>query len=195
MRGIVFDLEMNQPSGSIFQIGAVLCDFRKKTVLTEFNVYCKLPFISLDGTREVLSTEVAQLCNIHEKFLNEQELEQYQALESFWTFVQNSNCGCWISSWGKDYQDLLEASETLAVSAPDKLKVLDLKEMAAIFRTAHGGKTRGGLVNTLSLYSIPFCGTPHDAVSDSRSTAHLLFHWISLIEKIHKIEDIFGIQV
>lgn len=186
MKGIILDLEMNQPSNNIIQIGAVLCDFKMGKVLNEFNRFCKLP----DG--ETVDAYIYKLTAISQNLLDEKGLPFAQATLEFWDWVAASNCSYQLAAWGSDIYLLKRQTEAAGVAVSPKLKSLNLKEMSKFFRMAKGGKQRGGLANTMALFNVEFVGRPHDALIDARNTAALVFYWCDILNKYFNIEKVFN---
>ena len=185
MKGIIFDLEHNQPTPSIIQIGAVLCDYKKRTIVKRFNRYCLLP------KGEILDPYIQDLCDIPEDFLEEHGISFVSAVNEFWTWVHDCNCGGNIAAWSKDLIVLEKQSREAGVTPPTNLHSLDLKEMGKLFRIPKGSKAKGGLQNTMQLFNLTFKGRPHDGLTDSENTAMLVFHWLKLLDTVYKAQDIF----
>ena len=184
LKGIILDLEMNQPSGRIIQIGAVLCDYKAKRIVDEFNQYCLLP------KEETLDPFIAKLCGIEEVLLKETGVELADAAAAFWQWLENCKCGFHLGAWGSDVYELKKQSQQLGVSVPTRLKSLNIKEMGVLWRMAKGGKSKGGLLNTMTLFGLPFDGRQHCALADSKNTASLVFKWCKMQESYLAIEKL-----
>lgn len=183
MKIAVIDLELNQPSDKIIQIGAVCLDVKSGKIAEghkSFNVYV-LP-------DEPMNPTIVNLTGITDQLLKQKGIPLYQALTEFWLWMKESGAGKNISAWGVDYYEVINESKKLGVEYPNRLRCLNIKEMASVLRCSFPTeKSRGGLSNTMELFKLPFVGTPHDAYWDAFNTAKLLSLFQKLVEKSIKI--------
>lgn len=167
MKTCVLDLEMDQPSNEIIQIGAVALDVKQANITDKFNIYIKI--------NKQLNPVITQLTGITDDILNTQGVEYPFALQEFWAWMRKSGCGKNLSSWGNDYWQIINDSKTLNIDMPKYPRCLNIKEMASVLRCSFpSAKSRGGLSNTLALFNLEFKGTPHNALDDAWNTAKLL---------------------
>lgn len=168
MKAIVVDLELTQNGvPKIIEIGAVLVETKSHRVVDIFS--------KIANPGELPCSRITELTGITPVMV-EQAPPLAQVLVEFWKFVEDSNCGKLLISWGQgDVEYLLKQSQELNVKAP-YVRSLDLKTMASFFRESANSKLKGGLKNTLELFGIEFHGTQHLAVADSYNTAQLLFY-------------------
>jgi inhibitor of KinA sporulation pathway (predicted exonuclease) len=148
LRFIVLDLELNQPTRSIIQVGAVTLDLQKETVKPFFDEVAD-PSERLEPLRDVLIR--------------------------FWREFKKAGVANRIAAWGQDVEWLVEASRSIGVTPPSNLQVYDFKQIVKFFRAARGESVRSGvgLVNVLNSLDIPFDGQQHNAYDDARMTAEL----------------------
>jgi DNA polymerase III alpha subunit (gram-positive type) len=182
MKVITVDLEMNQPSNNIIQIGAVCTNIKTNAIISSFNCICnpgELPsqFITeLTGitTTMVESADPLNIC-----------------LDKFWKWCKDCGCGMQVWAWGSDVYELKLQSQQLLVTVPTKLRVLNIKEMAKLFRSAKKDlKLSGGLKNTMEVFGLPFIGRQHDAYVDALNTATLLYRFYKIVESYNILSNL-----
>lgn len=179
MRLIVLDLEMNQPSGKIIQIGAVLVDLKKQNMLVDdFNKYV--------NPHEPLDPYIIDLTNIKQEEVDKAE-DITKVLGDFWKWVEGSKCGGNIWAWGTDVEELQKVSIDNALLTP-KLRSVNMKYLSFLIRSAIGSKQRGGLKNTMDLFKVQFEGRQHNALVDATNTAYLLKHIFDIFKVIRYIK-------
>ena len=168
MKAIVVDLELTQNGvPKIIEIGAVLVETKSHRVLDVFS--------KLANPGELPCERITNLTGITVPMI-EQAPSLEQVLTEFWKFVEDSNCGKLLITWGQgDVEYLVSESDRCNVKVP-YVRSLDLKTMSAFFRESINTKLKGGLKNTLDLFGIPFEGEQHRAFADSYNTAQLLFY-------------------
>lgn len=191
MKIIVLDLEMNQPSNKIIEIGAVLVDVKLKKILSEFSELCnpgELPSLEykLGG-----GINITELTGITPEMVSSAD-EASVVHDRFWRWVDACQCGGMLAGWGGDVWELAGQSKAMGVSLSSKIRSHDLKAFASFFRLAKGGKQRGGLANTLTMFDLPFEGVAHRALIDAKNTAILLLHLFEKLEKFFAIEKIMS---
>lgn len=181
MKYIVLDLEMNQPSGKIIEIGAVCLDIKTGKMFDPFQILVKID--------EEVSPEITELTGITSDMLNEEGVDLVIALRLFWTWVETCQTKN-ISSWGIDYYLLTEESKKLGVIYPNKLRFLNIKEFASVFRSCYpAAKQKGGLKTSMELFGLQFEGEQHQALDDAEQAARLLFLLKENIRKFLAIQD------
>lgn len=175
MKIISVDLEMNQPSGALIQIGAVRMDLTTGVIEEEFMVHV--------NPCEQLSEEIKELTAITQEQVDA-GLEVAEAVNWFWAFAGKKT----VCSWGRDAEELYDFGQTLAgVKVPHRLTKIDLKQVSSLLRCAYpSNKRRGGLQSAVGLFGLQFQGRPHDALVDARNTAllatHLVRRWRQLLD-------------
>lgn len=166
MRMCILDLEMEQPCNSLLEIGAVILDLRRGISETFSR------FIQLDSG-EMPSEYITNLCNIDHDEYSLAAVPGKEALEDFWEFLEKSNCGNRLYSWGGDHDWILNYSTQYGVMTPKRLRTLDIKQMTEPLRFMINKKSKGGLVNSLHTFGLEFEGTQHMALTDAINTAIL----------------------
>jgi inhibitor of KinA sporulation pathway (predicted exonuclease) len=170
VRIVIIDLELNQPSREIIQIGAASVDLVSRKI-------CRV-FDEVANPGEPPSAFIADLTGISAEDVNGARPLR-DVLHSFWKAFQSSNTSSRIGAWGSDVDWLVEASRKLGVSVPSGLHVWDVKTIVKFFRAAQGQSIRRGvgLAKVAENLSIPFEGRHHNAYSDADMAAKILLHY------------------
>lgn len=172
MKVVVVDLEANQPSGNIIQIGAVQLDCRTGVIDNHFSVFIKLP------ESDPLSPDITVLTAITAEQLAS-GLPLKEALDLFWAYVGKKT----LCSWGRDYWDLIKATRSLGEEPPNmgRMRTIDLKAWSQVFACVYpANKAKGGgLARMMEMFQVPFVGRAHDGLVDAENTARLMWRWIS----------------
>lgn len=182
MKAIVFDLELNQPSQSIIEIGAYLVNLKSLSFLAEFQTLCRLP----EG--EKLCPHVSKLCHLTEEELNA-GVDRVVGIAAFWNFVVESQCGGFLMCWGRDLDIIREQSHALGIVVPSRIHLLNLLEASKVFGIHIGKNARKGLGSAASAVGIPFQGQRHRACPDSRLLGEYLFHILRCLERYVRAEQ------
>ncbi len=175
MRCIVLDLEMNQPSNLIIQIGACVVDLKARTIVKEFLVTCnpgELPSEYITNLTGITPEQVAAGPSLQD------------ALTSFWAWCEEQKLGMELAAWGGDVNWIIDASKAAGVAVPRRVQNLNIKQMAKVFRSAitkRGVKKSGGLKNTMQTFEMQFEGAQHNALVDAVNTAKLLLLFRELV--------------
>lgn len=178
MRFIVLDLELNQPSRSIIQIGAVTLDLKEESIEHFFD--------EITDPDEKLDTFISELTGITERQIkNAKPLRDI--LIQFWRKFKKARTAKRIAAWGDDVKWILEASRSLGVTPPSNLQIYDFKQFAKFFRASKGESVRSGvgLMNVLNTLDIPFEGKHHNAFDDAKMTAKLVLRYFQDVKSFH----------
>lgn len=161
------DLELNQPSGKIIQIGAVIGDTVTGEVSQRLRVYV--------DPKEPLSDFIIELTGISQKHIDEQGVslkEAYLQLREFHlrhsTFLNPLTWG------GGDSQEVFDqlAPEDRA-EWPFGRRWVDAKTIYVSECIARGLPVQGGLSKVMTKYNMNFKGRKHDAQDDAENTFKL----------------------
>ncbi|MFK7873815.1 MAG: 3'-5' exonuclease [Oligoflexales bacterium] len=185
MKTIVFDLEMNQPSGTIIEIGAVKVDLKNRRIEDRFQSFCRLD-------NEDLNPEITTLTNIQPEDLTKAPHFKDASLQ-FWKWFSEAGCGKRLTAWGHDTDILKKACDKQSIPYPEKIKVFDLCSISEVFRFAADfpKKHRGGLKSSLEGFQIPFEGSQHRALDDAQATAQLFIHLYQMARKSFQVQSLF----
>jgi inhibitor of KinA sporulation pathway (predicted exonuclease) len=157
------DLEMNQPSGKIIQIGAVVGNIATGEVLERVDV--------IINCEEEISDYITKLTGI-----TQQQVDNgVSLLEGYHTLVaahQKHNSFMNLLTWGGGDSRVLK--EQLApydnVVWVFGRRFDDVKTVFRAYQLATGGSTQGGLAKSLTKLGLKFSGTKHSAVDDAYNT-------------------------
>lgn len=182
MKYIVVDLELLQPGNEIIDIGAVLYDTKRREVLSRFDSLAnpgKLP----DDYKLRNGQTITELTGITAEMIEEAS-PLHEVLLEWWAWVNSCQCGKRICTWGTgDLKLLADQSKQLHVHYPDRIRHMNLKIVAEMFRDPmRGAKAFGGLKRTMELFGLQFEGREHRALPDAENTAHLLGWFCKLVE-------------
>jgi len=165
---IVLDLEYNQPSRRIIQIGAVRV-YPEKAMIE--------PFFREDvNPREPLDPHITKLTGI-----TPERAEAAHGLEvvaqAFWKQAARDERVV-IGGWGDDTRKLLRDSHKAGVITP-RVESLDLSTLWKLLKTMGGPEVRPrpwscGLKRVMRYYGVEFDGAQHDALTDARATGEVL---------------------
>jgi len=190
MKLIITDLELNQPSNKIIQIGSVCVDTRSHKVLSIFNKLCnpgELPDQYITDLTKITPEQVSAAQPLAE------------VLTEHWNWFTNQGVNKRLGDWGTgDYAMLTKQSAERGVQIPERIKFIDIKLLAGILRESKGSKLKGGLLNTLKLFELQFYPSEaycHNALYDAYNTARILFKIeeylnfaVSTSKKFHEIQ-------
>ncbi len=178
MKLTIVDLEFNQPSKALIQIGAVSLHLKTGEILSEFDTFV--------NPRETIDSYIQDLCHISQAQVDSAP-DLRTALGKFWGWVDGKAIG----AWGGDVAHLTSLSRDLGIDYPH-IRVYDLLGMGAILRSAIPGASSGGLLKTMHAFGMKFEGQQHNALVDARNTARLTYKWISIIQKFNKIQEVMN---
>lgn len=164
---VSLDLEFNQPSKRIIQVGCVIGDLTTGKVVDRFS--------SFANPGEALAPEIVKLCGIKQSDVDSAPdiKEAYRQL-TYWLKphdVQRSlNPLCW---GGGDSEDLRLAlgmdRENRAAWAFGR-RWIDVKTVFIAWRAAHQRPGDGGLAKSMTKLGLAFQGRRHNALDDAENT-------------------------
>lgn len=176
----ILDLELNQPSQKIIEIGAVALDVKSGEILDEFHRFV--------NPEEPLDSYIKSLTGI----------TQAQVDAGMGIKLALEQLGCWfysktVGAWGDDAFIVNQQARDLELMDwPRGLRCYDLLPMADVLRCAIPNAGGGGLSKTLETFGIPFEGRPHRALDDAKNTAFLVNRLVSMVKKSHTAELLFA---
>lgn len=181
MNFLALDLEMNQPSGKIIQIGAVVANVESGKILEQLSIYI--------NPHEQLSQFIIDLTGITQKDVDSgaELVGAYQALKDL---HEKYRCHTNAIVWGGgDSQELAnQLNQELngnwgTIRWCFGRRWIDVKTIIQSYALLNGLKPQqGGLAKVLTKFGMKFEGRKHNAVADAKNTA-LLF--LRLKDMIH----------
>jgi len=182
-----FDLEMNQPTNEIIQIGAVKFNIETMEVYGKLRLYVK---IEDKLCRDPKICDIVQLTGITDEKLEEEGmslLEAYEGLRVFHQAPVGSDRGMVNPIvWGGGDSRLLRSQVEAAGrkwTSHDYYcfgnREMDIKSFHQMLSIADGKNYAGGLSKSLHKWGGQFQGRTHDATNDAFNTgkfAHIIFN-------------------
>lgn len=160
------DLELNQPSNSIIEIGAVVGNIDSGEILHKESIYV--------DPGEFLNPEIIQLTGIKQETVNagfslpnaySRLCEIHKMYDSF----------CNPIVWGSGDLDaikkqMLKHVEEYDLVWPFGRRVIDVKTLYVSHRIAEGKAPQGGLAKAMTKYGLAFKGRKHCGSDDALNT-------------------------
>ena len=174
------DLEMNQPSGKIIQIGAVMGDLHTGKILDRVNC--------LINSGEQLNPFITDLTGITDKMIYEEGIDIVDAYELLNSSHKKHNAFMNPITWGGG--DSIELKEQL----PKEIdwcfgrRWIDCKTLYISIRLANGQKLQGGLAKAMTKFGLNFEGRKHNALDDAYNTFRFYRRLVQLMPKMDKGE-------
>ena len=170
------DLEMNQPSGKIIQIGAVVGDTETGEISQRLRIYV--------NPGEPIVPFITELCGITQEQIDREGMpldDAYQILKDFhrkYTEFLNP------ITWGGG--DSAEVREQLSPAAREDWcfgrRWIDAKTLAVSRTIARDNKVfSGGLSGAMKRLGLKFDGRKHDAQDDAENTFKIYHHMLYLM--------------
>jgi inhibitor of KinA sporulation pathway (predicted exonuclease) len=165
VRFLFLDLELNQPSGKIIQVGACVADLASGQIRAEMRVFV--------NPGERLSPAVERLTGIAQAQVNKGECvaDAYERLKGF-----HSAHGCEASplTWGEDDSGVLrrelEAGRGAVDGWPFWFRSTDVRAIYVGYAISRGLAIDGGLSEAMKRLGLSFLGRRHDALADAKNT-------------------------
>lgn len=171
------DLEMNQPSGKIIQVGYSIWDTVKDEIIPYPSRY-----IAID---EELDERIIKLCHINVDKYHKEKINLHHAYEEMAEYYKMHECKLNVITWGGgDTQYLREQ-----LNMQDKRWVfgrrwIDTKTIAQTYFVANGISFPGGLAKSMLKLGLKFKGTKHDAADDAYNTLVTYRHLFNKLKEI-----------
>lgn len=182
MKVMSLDLELNQPSGTIIQIGIVIGDIYSGTV------YEKKDWIVFAD--EEINPFITQLTTITQDMVNN-GVFLHEAYNEMTELYKKHNCTLNFVTWGGgDHRCFREQLKIhYEKNLLDKIqweyghREFDVKTLFLAFAMASQMKVRSGLAKSMTRIGMAFKGTKHWAPDDAHNTFDLM---VNLLKKLPK---------
>lgn len=164
---VSLDLEYNQPSRKLIQIGAVVGDLTTGNVVDRFSIFI--------NPGESLAPEIVQLCGIKQSDVDSAPdiKEAYRQL-TYWLQPYAGQRSLNPLTWGGgDSEDLRQA---VGLDREDRAawvfgrRWTDVKTVFIAWRAAHQRPGDGGLAKSMTKLGLAFQGRRHNALDDAENT-------------------------
>jgi len=172
------DLEMNQPSGKIIQVGAVVGNIRTGEILGKLN--------AIVDPQEFITDKIVKLCGITDEMIAEEGTDLSTAYFKLVDFCEKFDCSKMVIQWGcGDVDELKAECEEVGMhfnmGFGDKIsndtinfifgrRCFDVKQFAQARRIQEGKSMQGGLARALVRAGLVFQGRKHWAPDDAYNT-------------------------
>lgn len=163
------DLENNQPSGSIIQIGAVVGNLASGKILEEYSAYI--------NCGETLDPFIINLTGIKQENVDNgiSLFTAYDQLKELHTRHNCRNRGC-VLTWGiGDMACLRNALHLDEESFYFGRRFIDVKTVFISYQWANDLKHQAGLAKALTKLNLQFSGSKHSANDDAKNT-FIIYH-------------------
>jgi DNA polymerase III alpha subunit (gram-positive type) len=182
---LALDLELNQPSGKIIQVGIAIgkADDRVENYFTKkWYIDPKEPISEfIIGLTGITDSDISANCVSHETVARE-----------LGELIKQQNCFVNPVTWGGgDSVELLQEFSKQCVDFPHfGRRWIDTKTFYTLLMFARGKKPSGGLASAMGYFKLHFKGDAHRADVDAANTLALFFKLIERQRKMeHLIED------
>lgn len=177
---IAIDLEMNQPSNKIIEIGVCVFNIHNHQYLERKNWYIKID--------EPVSEYITNLTGISDETLNTSGVDLLQAYEELTALCKKHNTFINPVTWGggdtvllqEQFYAYLDSLGVLPHERPQWIfgrRWIDLKTIWVFHRMTKGEQIQGGLAKTLTKCGLVFKGKKHSAIDDAYNTA-VMAHYL-----------------
>lgn len=162
---VALDLEMNQPSGAIIQVGLAVGDLQTGACLGMLDVLVR--------PNEPLAPYIVELCGITDAMLDADGVSLAQAHARMLQFLAPFAATRQLNplTWGGGDSDTLrrqlgEDGETWTFGR----RWIDTKTVYMAWQHAHGRDAKGGLRSSMKQMGLKFEGRAHTAAADAWNT-------------------------
>lgn len=169
MAHLVIDLEMNQPSRKIIQIGAVIGDLESGVIIKTLRLFV--------NPLEPLNPRISKLTGIEASQLKSPLIETVFSLE---TFIKQNQIENEPLIWGTS--DITELRKQILEGDPNRdvgflgKSWIDVRSLFFLAARRRGLPEKVNLLSAMKSCGILFSGRPHDALSDARNTFIFAYH-------------------
>jgi inhibitor of KinA sporulation pathway (predicted exonuclease) len=166
---VSLDLEYNQPSGKIIQIGAAIGDLKTQSIVASFG--------AIVNPGEPISEFIQTLTGVTQQRVDEEGIDIMAAGAKLFAFVEQHRPFMNPVVWGiGDAESLREEMGLRNERWPFGRRTVDTKTIHVAMCLARGISTKGGLGITMAThYGLDFVGRAHDATVDAENTLKLFF--------------------
>lgn len=161
MKLLSLDLELNQPSGSIIQIGACVGDTETGKILESFCEEIKI--------EEQLSEFIINLTGITQAMMEEGE-PLSSSYERLVDMSRRHECFINTLTWGGGDSEYLQKQINPALNWSFGRRWIDAKTVFISYQMANGQPFFGGLKKSIHRLGMKFEGEAHNALADARNT-------------------------
>lgn len=163
------DLEFNQPSNKIIQIGACIFNISTSEIISKLSIHV--------NPNEALSDFITQLTGINQEHVDSGKslIDAYSDLVAF---HKHHKSFCNPVTWGQGDLEAIRAQVMQGQLGnpggwPFGRRIIDTKTLFVSWRLSQGIPIQGGLARSMLKVGLKFEGAKHDALDDAINTARM----------------------
>jgi inhibitor of KinA sporulation pathway (predicted exonuclease) len=174
---LALDLEMNQPSGAIIQVGAVLGDVTTGLIVDRLRAHV--------NAGEVLAPHIVKLTGIRQADVDAAGDLDAVFLEMLdWMQPHEHRRFMNPLTWGGgDAEQLRSQLGSPPSSWPFGRRWIDAKTLFVSMRIARGQTPQGGLSRAMREFGLAFQGRKHDACDDAFNTFRIYMAMLEMLKE------------
>lgn len=178
---LALDLELNQPSGKIIQVGVAIGSAADKGKYITKKWYI--------DPKEPIQEFITGLTGITDRDIRSESWSHTHVAEELGALIKQHNCFINPVTWGGgDSVELLAEFCKNGADFPHfGRRWIDVKTYTTMLQISRGKSLGGGLASAMGAYKLQFQGQAHRADIDADNTLRLFFH---LIERQAKMEQL-----
>lgn len=184
MNYLALDLEMNQPSGKIIEIGISIGS--RNTPKKDFiNRYWII------DPQEPIAEHITTLTGIDDNRIKNESVPVAQAITELKELIEEYKPFVNPVVWGQGDADLL-----LSLIKENNIefpyfgrRTIDVKTIHVFMNMSKGKSHSGGLSSVMGQYKLQFIGNKHSASDDAYNTLLLYFHLLTKQQKLFTLLD------
>jgi inhibitor of KinA sporulation pathway (predicted exonuclease) len=162
MNFLFLDLEMNQPSNKIIQVGWTIADPISGYAYKVGGEYVN-PF-------EPLTPIISNLCGIEQNVLDKSDALDDVYMRMYSDYLQ-FNCSPTVVTWSKGDLALLRSQVNETLPWPFGMHYIDAKNLYQSWKLKTGADhLKGGLARAMTKFNLKFEGRKHNAEDDAYNT-------------------------
>lgn len=168
---------MNQPSGKIIQIGAVIGDTQTGEIVDRIRIYV--------NPEEPIAAEIVELCGITQEQIDQHGVSLADAYLQLKKFHKKADFINPISWGGGDSQEIYDQlNEDVRKSWCFGRRWIDAKTVFVSQMIAHQNQIdKGGLASSMKRVGLQFVGRQHDAQDDAENTFKMYQYMLSSLRE------------
>lgn len=172
------DLELNQPSGKIIQIGACIGDITTGEISHDFSV--------IVNPLEPINPFITELTGIKQEQVDNEGILMEEAYIKLVDFFNEHKPFINAITWGGgDVQEVKDqVGHVESHPWPFGRRWIDTKTLFVSWRFSQGEPIQGGLAKSMTKVGLKFEGRKHDALDDAKNTFKMYCRMLKLFRPI-----------
>lgn len=185
MKLLSLDLEMNQPSDKIIQMGYVIFDVKRKKIIKSVSIFV--------NPEELLAEEIVQLTGITQDQVDS-GVSLPEAYNNLKSDIEQHQVTRHCLEWGPDDRFL---RDQLSINQKDfifRSRSYDVKSFYQMYQAAKSnGKVHSGLKSSMETLGLSWngeFGQPHNALADAYNTVLIYLFLVDKMVRYDKLAEI-----